>query len=236
MGPATDGSADPADTPPAGSGPVPKLRVYLIDDHPIVRQALARAIALEPHMIVVGQSGVAENALREAPALAPDVVLVDLDLPDRDGIDLIGELRAELPGAKLLVLTCYDDELHVAEAIRAGAQGYVVKTSPLADILSGIRDVALGGAPLSPGIAGAIVRAMRRPNEEATGTLDSLSARERQVFRLLALGLSTREAAARLSLSPKTVETHRMRIYDKLGCGSAVDLTRLAVREGLIEP
>ena len=229
---------DPADssTPPAGSGPVPKLRIYLIDDHPVVRQGLARAIAQEPGMTVVGQSSTAVEALREVGALAPDVVLVDLNLPDRDGIDLLTALRGRVRDAKLLVLSCYDDELHVAEALRAGAQGYVVKTSPLADILSGIREVAVGGTPLSPGVAGAVVRAMRRPSDVAAGSLDSLSPRERQVFRLLALGLSTRDAAARLDLSPKTVETHRMRIYEKLGCSSAVDLTRLAVREGLIDP
>lgn len=186
--------------------------------------------------MVVGQSSTASEALREIAELDPAVVLVDLNLPDRDGIDLLTALRSRVRDAKLLVLSCYDDELHVAEALRAGAQGYLVKSSPLADILSSIREVALGGTPLSPGVAGAVVRAMRRPSEEAAGTLDSLSPRERQVFRLLALGLSTRDAAARLELSPKTVETHRMRIYEKLHCASAVELTRLAVREGLIDP
>lgn len=211
-------------------------RVYLIDDHPVVRQGLARAIAHEPGMTVVGQSATALEAMEEIGAIAPDVVLVDLNLPDRDGIDLILGLRAKLKDAKLLVLSCYDDEMHVAEALRAGAQGYVVKTSSLGEILDGIRQVASGGTPLSADIAGAVVRAMHRPSEGSTGTLDSLSPRERQVFRLLAAGLSTRDAAARLDLSPKTVETHRMRIYEKLGCQSAVDLTRLAVRQGLIDP
>jgi two-component system, NarL family, nitrate/nitrite response regulator NarL len=211
-------------------------RVYLIDDHPVVRQGLARAIAQEPGMTVVGQSATAVEAMQEIGAISPDVVLVDLNLPDRDGIDLILGLRAKLKDAKLLVLSCYDDEMHVAEALRAGAQGYVVKTSSLGEILDGIRQVAIGGTPLSADVAGAVVRAMHRPADAASGTLDSLSPRERQVFRLLAAGLSTRDAAARLDLSPKTVETHRMRIYEKLGCASAVDLTRLAVRQGLIDP
>jgi DNA-binding NarL/FixJ family response regulator len=229
-------ASHPKSQAPAAGAAGEGTRVYLIDDHPVVRQGLARAIAQEPGMTVVGQSATAVEAMEEIGRIAPDVVLVDLNLPDRDGIDLILGLRAKLKEAKLMVLSCYDDEMHVAEALRAGAQGYVVKTSSLGEILDGIRQVAAGGTPLSADIAGAVVRAMHRPADATSGTLDSLSPRERQVFRLLAAGLSTRDAAARLDLSPKTVETHRMRIYEKLGCASAVDLTRLAVRQGLIDP
>ena len=212
-----------------------KLHIYLIDDHPVVREGFARALADEPDMSVVGQAGTAGDALRETGQLKPDVILVDLNIPDRDGIELIGALRAQLPNAKLLVLSCYDDEFRVAEALRAGAQGYLVKTSKLEEVVDGIRRIAVGGAPLSPRIAGAVVRAMRKPAGEGSGGLDALTPRERQVLRLLAAGVSTRETAARLTISPKTVETHRVRIYAKLGCKSAVELTRIAVRTGLIE-
>ncbi len=215
--------------------PAHKLQIYLIDDHPVVREGFARALTDEPDMAVVGQAGTAGDALRETSSLKPDVVLVDLNIPDRDGIELIGALRAQLPNAKLLVLSCYDDEFRVAEALRAGAQGYLVKTSRLEEVVDGIRRIANGGAPLSPRIAGAVVRAMRKPAGEGTGGLDALTPRERQVLRLLAAGVSTRETAARLTISPKTVETHRVRIYAKLGCKSAVELTRIAVRTGLIE-
>lgn len=215
--------------------PANKLQVYLIDDHPVVREGFARALTDEPDMNVVGQAGTAGDALRETAQLKPDVVLVDLNIPDRDGIELIGALRAQLPNAKLLVLSCYDDEFRVAEALRAGAQGYLVKTSKLEEVVDGIRRIAVGGAPLSPRIAGAVVRAMRKPAGEGSGGLDALTPRERQVLRLLAAGVSTRETAARLTISPKTVETHRVRIYAKLGCKSAVELTRIAVRTGLIE-
>jgi len=213
-----------------------RIKIYLIDDHPIVREGFARAIADEPDMEIVGQSGTAAEALRETLALKPDVVLVDLNIPDRDGIELLGALRAQLPAAKLLVLSGYDDEFRVAEALRAGAQGYLVKTSRLDEVIEGIRRIVVGGAPLSARIAGAVVRAMRKPvGGEGTGGLESLTPRERQVLRLLAAGVSTRETAARLTISPKTVETHRVRIYAKLGCKSAVELTRIAVRTGLIE-
>ena len=215
--------------------PTHKIQIYLIDDHPVVREGFARALADEPDMRVVGQAGTAAEALKETQQVKPDVVLVDLNIPDRDGIELIGALRAQLPNAKLLVLSCYDDEFRVAEALRAGAQGYLVKTSRLEEVVDGIRRIANGGAPLSPRIAGAVVRAMRKPAGEGSGGLDSLTPRERQVLRLLAAGVSTRETAARLTISPKTVETHRVRIYAKLGCKSAVELTRIAVRTGLIE-
>jgi DNA-binding NarL/FixJ family response regulator len=211
------------------------IRVYLIDDHPVLREGFAKAIEAEPGITVVGQAGTAADALREVQSIKPEVVLVDLNIPDRDGIELLAALRVQVPSAKLLVLSCYDDEFRVAEALRAGAQGYLVKTSELAEVIDGIRRIASGGAPLSQRIAGAVVRAMRKPAPEGTGGLDALTPRERQVLRLLAAGISTRETAARLTISPKTVETHRVRIYAKLGCKSAVELTRIAVRTGLIE-
>jgi DNA-binding NarL/FixJ family response regulator len=213
----------------------PKLRIYLIDDHPIVREGFALALQDTPDLTVVGHAGTAAQALRETAQLRPDVVLVDLSIPDRDGMELLGSLRAQLANARLLVLSAYDDEYRVAEALRAGAQGYLVKTSSLAEIVDGIRRVASGGAPLSPKIAGAVVRAMRKPASEGTGGLESLTPRERQVLRLLAAGTSTRDTASQLTISPKTVETHRVRIYSKLGCKTAVELTRIAVRTGVIE-
>ena len=213
-----------------------RIKIVLIDDHPIVRDGFARAIADEPDMEIVGQAGTAAEALRETLSTKPDVVLVDLNIPDRDGIELLGALRAQLPTAKLLVLSGYDDEFRVAEALRAGAQGYLVKTSRIDEVIEGIRRIFNGGAPLSARIAGAVVKAMRKPTGgEGSSGLEALTPRERQVLRLLAAGTSTRETAARLTISPKTVETHRVRIYAKLGCKSAVELTRIAVRTGLIE-
>lgn len=214
---------------------VGKLRVYLVDDHPVVREGFARTVADEPDMIVVGQAGSAEQTMAEAPSTKPDLMLVDLNIPDQDGIELLVALRTRLPRTKLVVLSGYDDEFRVAEALRAGALGYLVKSAPLEELVDGIRKVARGEAALSADVAGAVVRAMRRPADAGAQGIELLTPRERQVLRLLAAGISTRETAKRLTISPKTVETHRVRIYQKLGCKSAVELTRIAVRTGLIE-
>jgi two-component system, NarL family, nitrate/nitrite response regulator NarL len=213
----------------------PKLRIYLIDDHPVVREGFARAVADEPDLEVVGQAATAAEGLAGVPPARPDVVLVDLALPDKDGPELIAALREVFPSAKLVVVSGYDDDYRVAEALRAGAQGYMLKTTPLAELIEGIRTAAAGGTPLSPRLADAVLRAMRKPGKNSAGTIDALTAREIQVLRLFATGLSTREVAANLGISPKTVETHRIRIYEKLGCKSVVDLTRIAVRTGLVQ-
>jgi DNA-binding NarL/FixJ family response regulator len=212
-----------------------KLRVFLVDDHPVVRDGFSRVIAEEPDLEVVGGAGTAEEALAAVAAASPDVVLVDLHLPDRDGPDLIAALGVLLPAAKLVVVSSYDDEYRVAEALRAGAHGYLLKSSPVSELIVGIRTAAAGGTPLSPSLSGAILRAMRRTGKSGPGALDTLTPRELQVLRLFASGQSTSGVASSLGISPKTVETHRIRIYEKLGCRSMVELTRFAVRSGLIE-
>jgi DNA-binding NarL/FixJ family response regulator len=204
-----------------------RIRVYLIDGHAIVRESLALVIVGEQDVEIVGAAGPAAEALNETRTLVPDVVVLDLNVPDSDGIELLGALRAQLSRAKLLVLTAYDDEYSVAETLRAGADGYLLKSARREELVDAIRRVHAGGTPLSPRIAVAVLRAKRTPRG---GGVASLTARELQVLRLLASGLSIRETATRLTISPKTVETHRVRIYAKLNCKSAVELTRIAVR------
>jgi DNA-binding NarL/FixJ family response regulator len=208
------------------------IRVFLIDDHPVVREAFARSAADEADISVVGGAGTAAEGLAGAAGARPDVVLVDLSLPDRDGPTLIAELRAALPEARVVVLSGHEDELRVAEAFRAGAQGYIVKTSKVADVMGAVRLAARGETPVSPNLTDALLRAMRRTG---SGTVDALTAREREVFLRFAAGLTTREVAASLGISPKTVETHRVRIYEKLGCKTVVELARIAVRAGLVD-
>jgi DNA-binding NarL/FixJ family response regulator len=215
--------------------PRERIRLYLIDDHPVVRECLARAVSAEDDLEVVGEAATAMDGLAGAVAARPNVVVVDMHLPDRDGPDLIAALRAALPAARLLVVSGYDDEYRVAEALRAGAHGYLLKTSTVDELVKGIRDVAGGGAPLTPKLAEGVLRSMRKPGRAGSGTIEALTAREIQVLRLFATGLPTRDVARSLGISPKTVETHRVRIYEKLGCKGIVDLTRIAVRTGLVE-
>src|SRR3954454_24506031 len=127
-----------------GEAALNRIKIVLIDDHPIVREGFARAIADEPDMSVVGQAGTAADPRKDTLTIKPDVVLVDLNIPDRDGIELLGALRAQLPAAKLLVLSGYDDEFRVAEALRVGAQGYLVKTSRMDEVIDGIRRIFAG--------------------------------------------------------------------------------------------
>jgi DNA-binding NarL/FixJ family response regulator len=211
------------------------IRVYLIDDHPVVRSGMARALAEQPDIEVVGEASTAAAGLADVEQLKPDVVLVDLALPDRDGPALIVALKAGAPTSKLVVVSGYDDEYRVAEALRAGACGYMTKSASVEEIVEGIRTAASGGTPLSPALADVVMRVVHRTGKQRTGTIEALTARELQVLRLFATGLSTRDVAASLGISPKTVETHRIRMYEKLNCKSVVDLTRIAVRTGLVE-
>ena len=216
---------------PAGTDPI---RVYLVDDHPVVSAGIASALADEPDLLLVGDAATAAEGLAGVVAARPDVVLVDLGLPDSDGHELVAALRAALPAARVVVLSSYDDEFRVAEALRAGAQGYLLKSCSADDLIAAIRAAAAGGTPLSPSLTDAVLRAMRRTGKSSSGTIEALTGRERQVLEGFATGLSTREVATSLGISPKTVETHRVRIYEKLGARSVIDLTRIAVRTGLV--
>lgn len=211
-----------------------EIRVYLIDDHPVIRDGIAGAIAGESDLVLVGAAATAGDGLEGAAAARPDVILVDLGLPDLGGAALVAALRAALPAARVVVLSSHDDEFRVAEALGAGAQGYLLKSSPVAELVAAIRTAAAGGTPLSPSLTDAVLRAMRRSGKSGAGTIKALTTRELQVLERFAVGLSTREVAASLGISPKTVETHRVRIYEKLGARSVIDLTRIAVRTGLV--
>lgn len=210
-------------------------RIFLIDDHPVVRDALARAFESEGDFEIAGTAASAAEAMAEIADANPDVAIVDLHLPDRDGADLIAALRASRPNLRIVVVSGYDDEYRVAEALRAGAHGYLLKAAPVDQIVAGVRVAAAGGAPLTPALTEGVLRSMRKAGGDKRSAIDVLTAREIQVLRLFASGRSTREVAASLGISPKTVETHRVRIYDKLGAKGVVDLTRIAVRSGLVE-
>jgi two-component system nitrate/nitrite response regulator NarL len=216
---------------PSGSEPI---RVYLIDDHPVVRFSFAMAVEAEPGLVFVGDAASAAEAIAGVVAARPHVILADLALPDSSFPELCAALQAAVPAARVVVLSSHDDDFRVAEALAAGAQGYLLKSEPVAHLLDAVRTAAAGGTPLSPSLTDGVLRAMRRGGRIGSGTIDVLTPRERQVLERLATGLSTREVAESLGISPKTVETHRIRIYEKLGARSVIDLTRIAVRTGIV--
>jgi DNA-binding NarL/FixJ family response regulator len=209
-----------------------KIRLLLADDHAILRAGLRMLLDAQPDMVVVAEAADGEEALRGAHATRPDIAIVDLTMPGLSGAETLQRLRRELPVTRLLVLTMHDDPAYARMALTAGAAGHVVKDSESSELLVAIRTVHRGGT---------FVRSRAEPQTLSVEPrflprLPPLSARERQVLGLLAHGHTNREVAEILTLSVKTVETHRARLSDKLGLNSRADIVRMAVGLGLFTP
>lgn len=209
------------------------MKLLIVDEQNAVRESLAKALQAEPDVELVLQAESAREAQSLLQRHKADVTIVELSLPDRAGTELIRQVKAQ-SGSKVVVLTSYRDEFRVAEAMRAGADGYISKRTRLRDLIESLRTVARGRTVVSPDVSAAMVRSLQR-KEGAGDVLDALSERERQVLRLLAMGSSAKEVASQLAISVKTVETHRARLCAKVATHSVADLTRLAVRAGLVE-
>jgi DNA-binding NarL/FixJ family response regulator len=211
------------------------MRLLVVDDQNVVREVLSRALGeLDDVELVVGAES-AEEAIAAEEQHRFDVIVIEFGLPDRSGGELIRRFRA-VGEARVLVLSACRDEFSVGEAMRAGAHGYLSKRSRFDDLVEAIRTVARGRTAVSSDVSAAMVRALQRQRAPSGGDMvRALSERERQVLRLLALGSSAKEVAAQLSISVKTVETHRARLCAKVATHSVADLTRLAVRAGLVE-
>ena len=211
-----------------------RIRLLLADDHAILRAGLRMLLEAQPDMMVVAEASDGDEAVRRAHATHPDVAVIDLTMPGLSGVETLQRLRRELPVTRLLVLTMHDDPGYARVAQAAGAAGHVVKDSDSGDLLAAIRAVHRGRTFVRVGGHGDGDGPM--PMEtEAARTIPALSPRERQVLALLAHGHTNREIAARLSLSVKTIETHRARLSDKLGLHNRADLVRLALELGLLK-
>jgi len=209
-------------------------RILIVDDHAVVRAGLAMLVNAEDDLEVVGEAGSAREAIFEARSTKPDVVLMDVMMPDQSGIEVVPQLLRELPEAKVLVLSMQDDPRYVREAFEAGASGYVLKEAADTELVAAIKEVAAGGRYVHPELGARLVSAEtaeRRRAEE-----DPLSDREREVLRLLALGHTNQEIAKELYISVRTAETHRAHIMQKLRLSSRAELVRYALDEGLLEP
>lgn len=219
------------------------IRVLLADDQTLVREAFAMLVDSAPDMTVVGHAATGRQAVERARSARADVVVMDIRMPDLDGIEATRLIAADedLAGVRVLVLTTYDTDDHVVSALRAGASGFLVKDTRPADLLDAIRTVAAGDALLSPGpTARLIARVLRLPDGPPPGaaaaSLAALSDRERQVLTLVARGLNNTEAAEALGLSPLTTKTHVSRIMGKLGVRDRAQLVIAAYESGLVTP
>jgi two-component system response regulator NreC len=208
-------------------------RVLIVDDHAVVRSGLALLVNAEDDLEVVAEAGSAREAIFEARSTKPDVVLMDVMMPDQSGIDVLPQLLHEHPEAKVLVLSMQDDPRYVREAFEAGASGYVLKEAADAEVVAAIREVAAGGRYVHPELGARLVAAETAERKRAEE--DPLSDREREVLRLLALGHTNQEIAKELYISVRTAETHRAHIMQKLRLSSRAELVRYALNEGLLE-
>jgi DNA-binding NarL/FixJ family response regulator len=223
------GSSAGAREAPAG------MKLLLVDDQNVVREALAEALRALDGVAIVVEADSARGALEEQQRHRFDVAIVELSVADRTCVDLIRGLK-EAAETRVLILSTYRDEFSVGEAMRAGADGYLSKRAHLSELAEALRNVSHGRTAVSPDVSAAMVRALNRRDALRDGdVVATLSERERQVLRMLALGISVKEMAVQLAISVKTVETHRARLCAKAATHSVADLTRLAVRAGLVE-
>ncbi|MFJ9018821.1 response regulator [Streptomyces sp. NPDC102259] len=216
------------------------LRVLLADDQTLVREAFAMLVESAPDMRVVGQAGTGREAVALARGQRPDLVVMDIRMPDLDGIEATRLIAAdeELAGVRVLVLTTYDTDENIVEALRAGAAGFLVKDTRPADLLEAIRTLAAGEALLSPGPTARLIAQFLRghPGPPTAGGPECLSEREREVLSLAARGLTNTQIGAELGLSPLTAKTHVSRIMGKLGARDRAQLVIVAYESGLVTP
>ena len=208
-----------------------KAKVLLIDDHPLLRQGMAQLINQESDLILCGEAKDSASAIEAVRRLAPDIAIVDLTLKDQSGTELIKQLADAFPQLKMLVFSMHDEWLHAERALQSGAGGYIMKEEAPERVLAAIRRVLAGETYLSERMSARILnRLVKGKAREEALPITTLSDRELQIFTLIGQGISTREIAEQLSLSIKTIESHRERIKDKLKLKNATELLRYAMR------
>lgn len=208
-------------------------RILLVDDHRIVRDGLRALLQSQSDLQVVAEADDGRTAIQLASELSPDVIVMDISMPDLNGIDATRQIHAARPNCKVVVLTAHFDHRMATQVMDAGAKGLVPKDAAFEELALAIRTVMSGKNYLSPRLPSDIVASISSGSNGADGAFRSLSGREREVLQLIAEGKSTKEIAFHLDLSTKTIETHRRQIMEKLAIDNVADLTKYAVREGL---
>jgi two-component system response regulator NreC len=224
----------------ARPAPVPAtdIRVLIAEDHTVVREGIRMILDAQADVEVVGEARDGEEAVRLAKQLHPDVVVMDISMPRKNGVEATQEIKRILPDMQVLILTMHEEESYVFQLLRLGAAGYVLKRAAATDLVEAVRAAARGEAFLYPAVARSVVQDYldRMRTGEGTGRYDGLTDREREILVLIAEGLTNSQIADRLFISVKTVQTHRAHIMEKLDLHDRSLLVRYAVRKGLIQP
>ncbi len=214
-----------------GRDGVEKIRVLLVDDHALVRAGLRRLLDDSGEFEVVGEAGDVATAIQGAIDLKPALVLLDVALPGGSGIEAIHSILEEVEDCRVVMLSQFEGRHYVEDALRAGASGYLLKTSTAEELTSGLHAALEGGCSLSPEVASRVIEGLT-----GSGSQVRLTTRENEVLRLVAEGLSSKAIATELKISPRTAETHRANVMSKLGFHGVADLVRFAIREGFVTP
>lgn len=213
------------------------IHILLADDHTILRAGLKMMLNAQPDMEVVGEAQDGRQALHEAQRLHPDIILMDITMPDMNGIEATRQVKKLLPEVKVLILTMHENEEYVFQALRAGASGYMLKEAADTDLINALHVIQSGNFYLSPAaqsvMVGDYLQRVRAGEEK--DSYSSLTEREREILKLVAEGFTNNQIAERLVISPKTVDTHRTHIMDKLNLHSRAELVKYAMRRGLLE-
>lgn len=214
-----------------------KRRIVLVEDHTVVREGLRVLLASHPDLEVVGEAGDGREAVQCVENLRPDLVLMDLSMPGKDGMEATREIKRRFPETKILALTVHDSEEYVLVALKAGADGYILKKATHAELVMAIRSVLAGEPYLSPGVSDKVIKGYLAGKKTLRGTTswDALTPREMEVLKLIAEGYKSKEIAEHLFISVNTVEKHRNNILKKLDLHSASALTAFAIKQGLVK-
>lgn len=211
------------------------IRVLIADDHTLVRESLVGLLQSEGDVLVVAQAADGIETVDKALATRPQVVVCDLSMPRLGGIEVVRRLREALPETRVLVLTMHQEDEYVLQAVRAGASGYLVKDSAGAELLAAVRNLHAGRGHFGPQAARTLAQQLQHPERTLDDPYGRLTAREREVFHLIAEGHTTKEVARKLDISAKTAENHRARVLDKVGVRNTAELVRYALRKGLLD-
>lgn len=209
-----------------------RIKLLLVDDHPVVRKGISSCLARHEHLQIAGEAGDGQEAIRKTRELMPDIILMDIDMPEMNGLAVTEVLRKEVPKVKVLVLSMHSNSEYVMRIIQSGASGYVLKEAPTEELVRAIEAVNAGEAFFSPEVARVALNKYVRGAAESPAT--QLTNREREVLVQIAEGLSNKEIANKLGVGVRTVETHRERIMRKLNIHSVAGLTKFAISQGLV--